>query len=96
MDVLTLTDSVRIKAAGGHAMILNPINMEVLDNDTVSDTWVVLQPGTQLMLVGSFAKTDTWLIVVTDGGNLGASGETYGLVCRRQGWDSITSVAVET
>ena len=92
--LITLSDDVRIRAAGGPAMIINPVNMEVLDNDVVSDEWVELSAGTQIMLVGAFNKTDTWLCVVSEAGDFSDSELTFGLVVRRSSWDNLTKAGV--
>lgn len=94
MAMITLSEDVRVKAAGGPAMIVNPVNMEVLDNDVVSDEWLELSAGTQIMLVGSFQKTDTWLCVVSEAGDFSDSELTFGLVVRRAGWDSLARAGV--
>ncbi|MHA2021607.1 MAG: hypothetical protein ACW96N_07825 [Candidatus Thorarchaeota archaeon] len=94
MPMITLSDDVRIRAAGGPAMILNPTNMEVLDNDVVSDEWVELSTGAQIMLVGAFNKTDTWLCVVSETGDFSDSAQTFGLVVRRTSWDKLTRAGV--
>lgn len=94
MDVFTLADDLEIIAAGGSAKILNPVTMEFLDNDVVADTKVELLAGTQLILVGVFETTDTWLLVVSEAGNFHSSEDTFGLVVRRKTWEKIERVAV--
>jgi hypothetical protein len=96
MDVFTIADDVEIIAAGGSAKILNPVTMEFLDNDVVADTKVELLAGTQLMLVGVFETTDTWLLVVSEAGNFHSSEDTFGLVVRRKTWEKIERLAVES
>lgn len=96
MDVFTIAEDIEIIAAGGSAKILNPVTMELLDNDVVADTKVELLAGTQFMLVGVFETTDTWLLVVSEMGNFHESQDTFGLVVRRKTWEKLERIAVES
>lgn len=92
MDMFTLGEDVRLKASGGEAIILNPVNMEVLQNDVVADTWVILPVGAQIILTGMF-NNDVYLITVSESGDFQSSENTYGLVVRRKSWQNILDVA---
>ena len=92
MDMLTLSDDLRIKASGGDAMILNPVNMSVLQNDVVSDEWVNLPAGTQVVLSGMY-NNDVYLLVVTEAGDFSSEQDTYGLVVRRASWQKMLAVS---
>lgn len=93
-DVFTISAPVTVTVAGGPAVIFNPVTMEVLDNDTVSDERIEFDAGTQFMLVGAFERTDTWLIVVAEGGDFSIQEQTYGLVLRRASYEKLQAAAV--
>lgn len=91
MDMITLGQDLRVKASGGDALILNPVTMEVLGNDVVSDEWVHLPTGAQLMLSGMY-NNDVFLVVVSEEGDFSNSQATYGLILRRASWAKVQEV----
>ena len=93
MDVFTVAEDVEVWVAGGPAVILNPFTFVVHTNEIAADSKVLIEEGTQVMRVGSFDKTDTWLLILSETGNFHSEGETYALVLRKKGWEALTSVS---
>ena len=92
-DMFTLFKEVQIKASGGAAMILNPVNMTVLQNDVAADKWVDLPAVTQVILSGMY-NNDVYLLVVAMTGDFNSEEHTYGLVVRRASWQKLTDAAM--
>ena len=95
---LTLTSNVRFRSASGEARFFDPINMCIADNTECSTdgkgTWVTLTTGTEVMLVGSYTKADTYFLIVNEVGAVAQpSADTYGLVVRELSFQKILAKA---
>ena len=95
---LTLTTNVRFRSASGEARFFDPINMCIADNTECSTegkgTWVTLSAGTEVMLVGSYTKADTYFLIVNEVGAVAQpSADTYGLVVRELSMQKILEKA---
>ena len=95
---LTLTDAVRFRSASGEARFFDPVNMCITDNTECSTdgkgTWVTLPAGAEVMLVASYTKADTYMLIVNEVGAVAQpSDDTYGLVVRELSMQKILEKA---
>tara|TARA_Y100000310_G_scaffold280944_1_gene301042 strand:- start:2 stop:337 length:336 start_codon:yes stop_codon:yes gene_type:complete len=99
MQTLTLSDSVRFRAAQGEAVFFNPFTREMVANDMhASDgkgSWVTLDEGTQFAIVGAYTKGSTYFLIVDETGQGLDHENSYGLVVRDLSMQNLLEMAFE-
>ena len=99
MQVLTLSTDVRFRAAQGDAIFFNPFRGEMVDNGMHASegkgSWVTLDAGTQVSIVGAYPEADTFMLIVDETGQGMDHENSYGMVVRGLSMEKILTEAFE-
>lgn len=88
-QTLTVFAPTRFRAASGEGVFFDPINSCMRDNSEKTEddgqggtkgTWMTLEQGAEVMVVGAYGTT--FFLIVNEHGTGLKSAETYGLVVR--------------